>query len=327
MKYSFVAKAAAIALTVSASAMAQNSLNSPYLGQMPPGDTPKLFAPGMVNTAAVELNSVFSPDGKEFFFTRMVNGPDDHKGFPGKGRLILFHSVYTYGGWSAPKTLRLYPGAPDVWAADMSLSRDGQRLYFMGPFEPETGGEGDLNIWMSEKGADGKWQPASPLPAPFNTEAQEVYSSVTADDSLYFTTYANGEGDASRTGLHRAQALPGGGFETPVPVQIPGGNVVGDTFVAPDESYMIFSSDRPGGMGSSDLYVSYRTADGSWDTPINMGPEVNSETLDYCPVVTPDGKYFFFSRRTSDPANGGWPGVVAGDVYWMSADIIERLRP
>ncbi len=318
---------AALVFAATAGSTALDSHLSPYLGQMPPGDTPQLFAPGMVNTGAVELNSVFSPDGKEFFFTRMINGPDEQQGYPGKGRLILFHSVYSYGGWSAPKSLRLFPGAPHMWAADMSLSPDGQSLYFMGPFEPETGGAGDLNIWVSNK-KDGKWQTAELLPAPLNSEAQEVYSSVTADGSLYFTTYANGDGDASRDGLHRAQAKAGGGFEAPQPVQIPGGNSVGDTFVAPDESYLIFSSgDRPGGYGRGDLYISYRENDGRWGEPVNMGPDVNTDRLDYCPVVTPDGKYFFFSRRTSDPANGGWPGVVAGDVYWMSADIVERLRP
>lgn len=300
---------------------------NPYLGQMPPELTPKLFAPGMVNTGAVELNSVFSPDGNEFFFTRMVGGPGEQKNYPGKGRLILFHSKYSYGGWSAPKTLRLYPDAPHIWAADMSLSPDGQSLYFMGPFEPETGGAGDLNIWVSKK-VDGKWQTAEPLPSPLNTEAEEVYSSVTSDGSLYFTSYANDDGAGARDGLHRAQAKGDGGFETPVPVQIPGGNSVGDTFVAPDESYLIFSSgDQPGGFGQGDLYISFRQEDGSWGEPINMGPEINSTDLDYCPVVTPDGKYFFFSRRRSEPADGGWKNVVAGEVYWVSADVIERLRP
>lgn len=318
---------AALSLLAATGSAAQDFHPNPYLGQTPPGDAAKLFAPGVVNTDAVELNSVFSPYGYEFFFTRMLDGPDEQQGYPGKGRLILFHTAFGSNGWSEPTPLRLYPGSPHTWAADMSLSPDGRSLYFMGPYEPETGGEGDLNIWVSEKGRDGTWQPASPLPAPLNTEAQEVYSSVTADGSLYFTTYANGDGDAARDGLHRAQAKVGGGFEAPVPVEIPGGNSVGDTFVAPDESYLIFSSERAGGIGGGDLYISYRAANGSWGTPINMGPEVNTERLDYCPVVTPDGKYFFFSRRTSEPANGGWRNVVAGDVYWMSTDIIERLRP
>ena len=48
----------------------------PYLGQPVPGLTPKRFAPGIVCTPAVELNGVFSPDGREFYFTRLLEGID-----------------------------------------------------------------------------------------------------------------------------------------------------------------------------------------------------------------------------------------------------------
>ncbi len=303
---------------------AEEGRRAPYLGQTLPGEEPILFAPGMVNTGAVELNGVFSPDGEEFFFTRMIDGPDEQAGYPGKLRLILFHSVYTDDGWSKPEPLRLFPDAPHAWAADMSVSPDGQTLYFMGP-HPSKGGDVDLNIWASQK-KNGKWETAKKLPAPLNSRSHEVYSSVVADGSLYYTTYPAGDG-ASRAGLYRAQAKESGGFEAPEPVALAGGEAVGDTFVAPDESYLIFSSSRQDGFGQGDLYISFRTDDGSWGEPINMGQEVNTGRLDYCPFVTPDGKYFFFSRRTSEPADGGWPKVTEGDVYWMSADIIERLRP
>ena len=66
---------------------------SPYMGQSPPGLTPVLFAPGVVNTEAVELNGVFTPDLREFFFARGING----------ARPTMFHSQLTGGKWSAPR--------------------------------------------------------------------------------------------------------------------------------------------------------------------------------------------------------------------------------
>ena len=45
-----------------------------YLGQAPPGTTPVRFAPGIVSTPAIEINGVFRPDFREFFFARQVNG-------------------------------------------------------------------------------------------------------------------------------------------------------------------------------------------------------------------------------------------------------------
>lgn len=48
----------------------------PYLGQKPPGMIPEIFAPGIISTAKEELNSVFSLDGREFYFTRIEGDGD-----------------------------------------------------------------------------------------------------------------------------------------------------------------------------------------------------------------------------------------------------------
>jgi hypothetical protein len=117
--------------TLSPFAVVEPTLQS-YVGQPPPGMIPELFAPGVVSTDAVELNSVFSPDGREFFFSRLIDGPDESDGYPGKTRPILYHTVYQNGAWTEPRPLRLFPDAPYAWAADMSVSPDGRRLYFMG---------------------------------------------------------------------------------------------------------------------------------------------------------------------------------------------------
>ena len=298
-----------------------------YLGQPPPGTTAELFAPGIISTDAVELNSVFTPDGREFFFTRLIDGPDETGEFPGKTRLIMHHMVYENGAWSEDRPLRLFPDAPHTWTADMAVSPDGQFLYFMGPHPADTEGErSDLNLWVSRR-ADSGWSIAEPLPETVNSLANEIYSSVVADGSLYFNR--SGARPGNRSNLYRAQRLADGGFAEAENVgsSIEGELWVGDTFVAPDESYMIFTTTRPGDYGGGDLYVSFRGADGYWGEPINLGPEVNSEVLEYCPMVTPDGKYLFFSRRLSDPADGGWPNVTEGNVYWVDMEVVHRLRP
>ena len=210
----------------------------------------------------------------------------------------------------------------------MSVSPDGQRLYFMGAHPMgEDRNRSDLNIWVSRR-VDSAWSTAEPIPFPVNTEANEVYSSVVADGSLYFTSNRPGGTAPDRSELYRAQWLKDGRFAEPVNVGIEPTRGVGDTFVAPDESYLIFTSGRrEDGYGSGDLYVSFRQADGGWGEPRNLGPDVNSERLDYCPMVTQDGKYLFFSRRSSEPSDGGWARVVSGDVYWVDAAVITRVRP
>ncbi len=86
---------------------------------------------------------------------------------------------------------------------------------------------------------------------------------------------------------------------------------------SPDESYILFDSDRPDGYGKSDIYISFRTKDSFWSKAKNVGWSVNSEYSDWYPTITPDGKYLMFSRNIDGLAN----------IMWVSAKIIEELRP
>ena len=84
-------------------------------------------------------------------------------------------------------------------------------------------------------------------------------------------------------------------------------------FIAPDQGYLLFMRlGGPGSLGSVDLYVSFRTVDGGWSAPRNLGPRVNTEADEICPIVSPDGRYLFFNSE--------------GDNYWVDAAIIEELR-
>ena len=104
-----------------------------------------------------------------------------------------------------------------------------------------------------------------------------------------------------------------------VPPPINSESGVGDVFVSPDERYIVLSLGRPPSIGRSDLFVSFRSKDGNWGEPIHLGAAINSTETDYCPMVTPDGRYLFFSRR---PA--GIP-ATAGDVFWVDAKILEQV--
>lgn len=284
---------------------------SPYMGQAVPGDIPQLFAPGIVSTDAVELNGVFTPDLQEFFFARLIEGVQ-----------TIHHSVLENGAWSSPRPLLLFPGQTRATADDMAVSPDGQRMYFLGRHPHQHDPEAtSTDIWVSER-VNGTWTTARVIPPPVSTAASEVYPVVVADGSLYFTS--NRPGGLGSSDLYRAQRLDDGTFAQPVNVGPPINSEfgTGDTYVSPDERFMIFGSRRPPGFGSADLFVSFRRADGTWGEPANLGDTINSPDIDYCPMVTPDGKFLFFSRRNPAP----WSGAKVGDVYWVDARVIDRFR-
>ena len=90
-------------------------------------------------------------------------------------------------------------------------------------------------------------------------------------------------------------------------------------FVAPDESYSIFASNRSGGYGMFDLWIAFRDANGDWSTPMNMGPDINSAAEEVAPFVTLDELYFLFLTARE--------GEAGYNPYWVSVEVIEAMRP
>ena len=283
-----------------------------YLGQVPPGTTPARFAPGIVSTAAIEINAAFRPDFREFFFARQVGGV-----------FTLFRSTLTGSTWSDPAPLPIFPrGAPGV-AVDMAYSPDGRELYFLGRFKPGLPPlEAPLDLWVTRQ-QDGRWTSAQIVPEPVSTAAAEVYPTVVADGSLYFVS--DRPGGHGRSDIYRAQRGTDGQFGAPVNIGSPPNSSgdEGDTFASPDERYLIFASGRERGAGLGDLYVSFRTADSSWGPAISLGDTINTPDHEFCPMVTPDGRYLFFSRTFG---GGTWATTTDADVFWVDMAVVERLR-
>ena len=98
-----------------------NSYN-PYLDQKPPGIPPELFAPSIVNTDAIEINTVFNSSLTELFFTRIIDR-----------RFIIHHSELINGNWTAPQPIQMYSDQDaNSVAIDPSITQDGNTMYFLG---------------------------------------------------------------------------------------------------------------------------------------------------------------------------------------------------
>lgn len=273
-----------------------------------PGNSPELIAPGVINTDGIEINLVFTSDYRELFFSRMDGG------------VFHIHSARRGpGGWNAPERLNLFPNDLTADAVDMTLSPDDNKLYFLGI--TQSAGKGQADIYVSERNGSG-WSAAQLVPSPVSTGHEEIYPVVTADGSLWFT--GNRPGTRGVRDLYRARAIPDGGFAEPVAIGPPIDAEwrKGDTTVSPDQGIIVMSGTRPGGHGRGDLYISFRQEDGSYSEPKNMGPVFNSELLDFCPMFSPDGRWFSFSRRYGD----SWPTATDAEIFWVNAKALEQFR-
>jgi hypothetical protein len=234
-----------------------------YLGETPPGDEPKVFAPGRVSVEGKNTHAVrFSPDGKLLIFSR----------YPDK---TSFRMTRGASGWSAPQETSFR-------GKEVAFDPSHGRLFYYD--------EGDL---FFVRVTDGGFSAPTRLPASVNTPEIEYYPSVTAKGNLYFSRI--GQWDMARV---QVAGLKDDGFADPVDLGA-SINVGGAShaFVSPSESYMLFNSPRPGSYTRNDVWISFRKKDGSWGAPINLGPRINRDAnAVLCPTVSPDGKYLFFTR-------------------------------
>ena len=303
----------AIILTLLTAASAATTSRQPsrYFGQTPPGLTPERFAPGVVSGEGIEINGVFAPDFREFLFARRLGDA-----------FTIFRSSLESGRWSEPQALSLFPGNGRGVAVDMAYSPDGNELYFLGRFKAGVAPmEAPLDIWVSRR-VQGKWATAEIVPAPVSTDAAEAYPTMSANRSLYFLS--DRPGGLGRMDIYRAPRLPAGRFGQPVNIGAPANSAAseGDTFVSPDEKFLIITSGRDGGFGQADLYVSFRGANGAFGEPINLGSTINTADTEFCPMVTPDGRYLFFSRRYG---GNTWQTTTNADIFWVDVAAVSRL--
>ncbi len=244
-------------------------------------EAPKLFEPGIIAVPGA-FAVTFSPDGKTAYFSESGSA--------------LMTSRFENGRWSTPEALGFSGRNTDIFPF---LSADGSQLLFTSSRE-RPGQPPGLVLWAADRAGNG-WSEPRDIGAPVNSGVMMNGSgSFAANGTLYYA--ARRLDSKTRLDLYRARR-EGQRFAEPEDL----GPIINSSaderelFVAPDETYLIFTSDRPGGFGASDLYISIRK-DGAWTTPRNAGPKINSAGPECCATVSPDGRKLYFVR--SGP-NGG----------------------
>ena len=291
-----------------------------YLGQQAPGNQPVLFAPGIVCTGMDERDITISPDGNLIVYGILE---------PPAYSLILIKKKN--GIWGKQE---IAPFSGRYNDFEPRFSPDGKRLYFCSERPLDEKGESkDSDIWYVDRFEDGWGTPVNIGP-PVNTSYEEYYPSLTRDGTIYFTNHLN---------KICCSRLVNGQYTKPE-VLSDSINTVAEynAFIDPDERFLIYTSHGHGAAKRrGDLFIAYRRPDGSWSSPLNLGPEINSGSMDYCPAISPDGAYLFFSsnRVIIDTLNlpvttyeqlresSNQPGNKKNDIYWVSAEFIEKLCP
>ncbi len=263
-------------------------LKGELMGQKPPGKIAEPFAPGIISKDGWELEGVFAPDMNEFYFT--LNRGTDKKFRP---TVIGFRK----------ENNRWKKYTEFLRDGEVTFSPDGKRMHMAEGYKERQGKQ---------------WSEVKSLGSMFDRKDWGIMRlSASAKGTYVFDDYKSND-------VIRISQIKNGERQPPKKMnpEINTGKWTAHPFIAPDESYMIWDSEREGGFGASDLYITFKQKDGSWGKAINMGAEVNSDKSDFYASVTPDGKYILFNRTISD----GPTNKRNIDIYWVDGKIIETLR-
>ncbi len=210
--------------------------------------------------------------------------------------------------------------SPDWQEKEPAYTADGQGVIYQS--RCPISGSGDINLWQRKR-LGSEWGQARPLGGPVNTpDTDETSPWLGADGSLVFCRDNNpvvsGASGGSDIFLARCEQGRYRDVERLGP-EINSEFQEANPVLAPDGSFLLFTSNRPGGYSRMmNLYVSRRLADGSWDRSSCLSWRLGIDNI-WFPSLSPDGCYLYFC--------GGYPtqqGYTASHYFRVQ---VEELIP
>ena len=297
--------------------------NLAILSNQVPTDIPLVFAPDTISIDNHGSASItFSPNMTELFFNRRKPG-ESHN---------LYTMKLTDGKWSKPE-----PASFSTNKAYLDFhpryNPKGNRLYFgstrpTGDTATTSNTRRRLHQWYVEKDESGDWSEPMLMGKPF-ADIYIMGAVPSENDNLYFTS-GKGAG-AEDEGIYYAINQNGqyASIERMGDAINTNGKWIAHPYIAPDESYLIYDSEKATEPDNGDLFISFNH-NGAWSEPYSLGSEINTEKGEGAATVSPDGKYLFFSRsekKIREDESTYW----VSKIYWvdfiqLKKEILENIN-
>ncbi len=191
------------------------------------------------------------------------------------------------------------------------------------------------HVWSNETAPPRRevvWQPATPVIPETDTERSShshIRPQITDNGNTLYFTVRSAENDLDIVRCQRS----GGGWSTPRKVSVLNSDAEDVGPVIRDDGQVLYLySNRAGGFGGMDLYVSRRDGD-LWSEPVNLGPMINSPAHEYDPAISPDSLRLYFSSNRSeqmhqqlvagsyDPNRDHWSTTLRNDLGSRTFDL------
>jgi len=247
-----------------------------------------------VNTPDPELFPCISTDTQTLYFTRRINNMDED---------LYSCAIDSCGDWFSGNS-EYNLNTPDQESAQF-VSMDGHYMLFTRcdnrSWDAWT--EGGCDLYLSYRVAkDSAWTQPQPFGATINTPAYEGMGTFSPDNrELYFVSDRPGGYGGYDIWISRFED---GLWQLPVnagpSINTPGNETA--PFIAADNRTLFFTSDGWPGMGGSDIFISKRINEKTWDKAQNLGYPINTAYDEKSEYVTNDGSKMYFASDRNGPA-------------------------
>ncbi|MFC4262233.1 OmpA family protein [Ferruginibacter yonginensis] len=271
-----------------------------------------------INSGALEYLPSITVDGNKMIFNRRINGDED-----------FYESIKVNGVWqnALPVAGKLNTNLNE---GAQNISQDGEWLIFTGCNYPE--GYGSCDLYISYKNKNGTWSEAVNLGSNINTNAWESAPSLSPDKrDLYFSSTRPGGFGGSDIWVSHRNA--NGSWSSPENLG-PTVNTSGDdgcAFMHADNQTLYFNSNGHQGYGQSDLFVTHKNQNGTWQTPQNLGYPINTIDDEGSLVVAADGITAYYASDKANNNNGldlysfNLPkAFTAHKTWWVKGKIFDK---
>ncbi len=239
---------------------------------------PQVVGEGTVSSKDFDFNFTTTPDASVAFFSKAL--------LPDWRRISIVYSERRKGKWQSPQ---LAPFSGQYRDADPFIAPDQSRLIFISdrPSKYQKN-PSDYTLWMVPQPFLKNARPVQ-VEGEFYEHLSPLYPSLSRNNNLYFSATTGSDSDIyfvkNENGRYKLPVKLH--FNSPEQRDL-------DPVVAPDESFIIFTSSTRKGVGGADLYVSFRN-NGVWSEPVNLGKNINSASNEGQAGISPDGKKLYFS--------------------------------
>lgn len=213
-----------------------------------------------------------------------------------ENRAVIVQTKKVNGQWDDFKIVPFTGKYRDI---EPFLSPDNLRLYFASNRPKKKGAKiADFDIWyVSRKNVHATWSTPINLGSPVNTNANEFYPALSTNNNIYYTSdqftktvkdeilVAKWNGEGYNTPKKLSENVNSKGYEF-------------NAYISPNEDFLIYSIYKAkDGLGSGDLYISFKNEDGTFSKRKNLGKTINSDKMDYCPFYNPNTNTLYFTSK------------------------------